>query len=102
MRLIFGLNFITQEKELIASIVDLDKVFAARRSKFLVIKALTNILLSGISPEQFDIDVRLDECLRLFSEHHFGAGIEDQFLSSNGGHDQIVYSLMRVKIMDCT
>ena len=88
-----------QEKELIASIVQLDESFIdAKRTKILGNHSLDQYLTThGISLEQFDIDLRLDECLRLFSEQHFGAGIEDQFLSSNGCHDQIVYSLMRVK-----
>ena len=88
-----------QEKEFIASIVHLDNSFVdSRRSKILGDQTLDQYLASReISPEQFDLDLRLDECLRLFSEQQFGAGIEDQFLSSNGGHDQIVYSLMRVK-----
>jgi len=64
-------------------------------------------LLAGSTTEAFlaqrrwtESDLRLHVCrpeaLRLFAEQHFGPGLEEQFLSSRGAHDQIIYSLLRV------
>ena len=43
-----------------------------------------------------DSHISLPEALRLFSEYKFAAGLEDQFLSANGLHDQVIYSVIRV------
>ena len=32
-----------------------------------------------------------------FLEQRFGPGLEEHFLSSKGGHDQVIYSLLRVR-----
>ena len=39
----------------------------------------------------------LPEALRLFSEYHFSPALEEDFLSSKGSHDQVIYSVLRVK-----
>ena len=41
--------------------------------------------------------VSLPEALRLFSEYHFSPSLEEEFLSSQGCHDQIIYSALRVQ-----
>ena len=88
-----------QEEESIAQIVDLDPSFLDDcRNKLLGDSSLDDYLKTHrLSPLEFDMQLRLPECLRLFSEQHFGPGIEEAFLSAQGGHDQIIYSLIRVK-----
>lgn len=48
-----------------------------------------------------DQDLRMHVCrpeaLQRFAEQHFGPGLEEQFLASRGAHDQIIYSLLRVR-----
>jgi len=88
-----------QEEEAIVNIVELDSAFVEESRKTLLGDYSIDDYLSlhRLSASDFDINVRLSECLRLFSEQHFGPGIEEAFLSSQGGHDQIIYSLIRVK-----
>ena len=35
--------------------------------------------------------------LKLFARQHFGPGLEELFLSSSGGRDQVIYSMLRVR-----
>ena len=37
------------------------------------------------------------EALRRFAEQRFGPGLEERFLSFQGGCDQVIYSLLRVR-----
>jgi len=37
------------------------------------------------------------EALHRFADYLFGSGLEEFFLSSNGGYDQVIYSLLRVR-----
>ena len=88
-----------QEEEAIISIVPLDDTWLdSRRSTILGKQSIDEYLTSNnLSLHDFDIQLRLEECLRLFSEQNFGPSIEETFLSSNGSHDEIIYSLLRVK-----
>ena len=51
----------------------------------------------GWSEEDLWLHVCRPEALRRFADQHFGAGLEEQFLASRGSHDQIIYSLIRVR-----
>ena len=50
------------------------------------------------SLSDLNLHLHLPFALRKFSEFIYGPGLEDEFLSANGGHDQITYSMLRVKI----
>ena len=51
----------------------------------------------GWSEADLFIHVSRPEALRRFAAQRFGPGLEDRFLSSKGGLDQVIYSLIRVK-----
>ena len=42
-----------------------------------------------------DLHLHLPEALKRFALSRFGPGLEEEFLSVKGGHDQIMYSLLR-------
>lgn len=44
-----------------------------------------------------ELHVARPEALRRFAEQRFGPGLEEQFLAARGGHDQIIYSLLRTR-----
>ena len=48
----------------------------------------------------FRLSLALPEALHRFAENHFGPGLEEQFLSSQGGHDEVIYSVLRVRDPD--
>ena len=47
--------------------------------------------------EDLWLHVSRPEACERFAEQHFGPGLEEQFLKSRGAHDQIIYSLLRVR-----
>ena len=51
----------------------------------------------GWSESDLDIHLQLPEALRRFAKQRFGPGLEETFLSSRGGRDQVIYSLLRVR-----
>lgn len=51
----------------------------------------------GWSESDLLTHVARPEALRRFAAQRFGPGLEDCFLSSKGGRDQVIYSLLRVK-----
>ena len=51
----------------------------------------------GWSEADLFIHVSRPEALRRFAAQRFGPGLEDRFLSSKGGLDQVIYSLIRVR-----
>ena len=51
----------------------------------------------GWSERDLDIHLQLPEALRRFAKQRFGPGLEEAFLSSRGGRDQVIYSLLRVR-----
>lgn len=59
---------------------------------------LDNLL---VQKEWSELDLHLHVCrpeaLRRFAAQRFGPGLEDRFLASKGGRDQVIYSLLRVK-----
>ena len=54
----------------------------------------------GWSQRDLDTHLQLPEALRRFAKQRFGPGLEDKFLSSRGGRDQVIYSLLRVRDVD--
>ena len=88
-----------QEEEAIIAIVEVDEDWLLQRRKELLgDQSLDDYLQTHqLSESDFELEIRREKCLKLFSEFHFGAGLEELFLAANGGHDQIIYSLMRVK-----
>lgn len=50
----------------------------------------------GWSESDLLIHVSRPEALRRFAAQRFGPGLEDRFLASKGGLDQVIYSLIRV------
>lgn len=51
----------------------------------------------GWSESDLLLHVARPEALRRFASQRFGPGLEDRFLSSKGGRDQVIYSLLRVR-----
>ena len=51
----------------------------------------------GWNERDLDLHLRLPEALRRFAKQRFGPGLEDTFLASRGGMDQVIYSLLRVR-----
>ena len=69
-----------------------------QRQAFLGDKTLTQVLESrGWSEQDLDSHLSLKEALRRFAKQRFGPGLEDAFLASRGGRDQVIYSLLRVR-----
>ena len=51
----------------------------------------------GWSELDLDLHLQRPEALRRFAKQRFGPGLEDTFLASRGGRDQVIYSLLRVR-----
>jgi hypothetical protein len=51
----------------------------------------------GWTEHDLRLHVARPEALKRFAEQRFGPGLEEQFLSSRGGQDQIIYSLLRAR-----
>ena len=56
-------------------------------------------LLEARGWDERDLDLHLcrPEALRRFARQRFGPGLEEAFLASRGGRDQVIYSLLRVR-----
>ena len=87
------------QEQLIVDLIDFDDDFLQSESN----KTLADISLEsflqdkGWSELDFKYHVLRPHALLRFAEHRFGPGLEEQFLSAKGGHDQVIYSLLRVK-----
>ena len=44
-----------------------------------------------------EIHLRRPEALNRYAQQRFGPGLEERFLASKGGRDQVIYSLLRVR-----
>ena len=88
-----------QQEEAIVSIVPLSSQWLAdERQRLLQDSTLDDFLKSrNWSESDFTIHISRPECLRRYAQQHFGPGLEELFLSSQGGHDQVIYSMLRVK-----
>lgn len=85
------------EEEAIVDLIELDSSFiASKQDEMLGDQSLKDFLGShNWTDKDFYLHVAIPEALRLFSLKCFGDGLEDEFLSSQGAHDQITYSLLR-------
>ena len=86
-----------QEEEAITDLVPLPEAWVSERIKELLNDQTQEDFLSerGWSLEDLRLHVSRPEALRRFAEQRFGPGLEEEFLSSRGAHDQIIYSLLR-------
>ena len=51
----------------------------------------------GWQAADLDIHLRRPEALNRYAQQRFGPGLEERFLASKGGRDQVIYSLLRVR-----
>jgi parvulin-like peptidyl-prolyl isomerase len=88
-----------QEEELITDLVPLEDEWLARqRIQVLADLSIDQYLkIHGWSESDFDIELRRREALQRFARQHFSPGLEERFLESQGGRDQVIYSLLRVR-----
>lgn len=86
-------------EEEIASQVSIDNDYISnKRSDLLGDTPLNDYLSSrNWTLDDLELSIWLPEALRRFSRSYFGPGLEELFLSSRGHHDQIIYSLLRVR-----
>jgi hypothetical protein len=87
-----------REEEEIASLVGLPQDWLDdHRQQWLSGRELSEALAAkGWTETDLDLHLSRPEALRRFARQRFGPGLEEAFLASRGGHDQIVYSLLRV------
>jgi hypothetical protein len=91
--------FRRQQEEQIACLVPLDSEWLQQSlSEFLAGEPLEKVLSRRRwSEADLHLHLWLPEALRRFAEQRFAPGLEEVFLASQGGHDQLVYSLLRVR-----
>ena len=88
-----------QQEELIVQNVALPPEWLEeQRQAFLGDQSLVQVLEArNWTEHDLDLHLQLPEALRRFSKQRFGPGLEDTFLASRGGRDQVIYSLLRVR-----
>lgn len=88
-----------QQKELILEQVPIAAEWLdEQRQAFLADQTLHQALQARCwSEADLDLHLKLSEALLLFAKQRFGPGLEDTFLASRGGRDQVIYSLLRVR-----
>ena len=88
-----------QQEELILENVPISAEWLEeQRQAFLGNEILSDLLAKrGWSESDLDTHLLLPEALRRFSKQRFGPGLEDTFLATQGGRDEVIYSLLRVK-----
>ena len=88
-----------QQEELILEQVPLPSEWLEeQRQAFLGDQSLSQVLSTrGWSEGDLDLHLKRPEALRRFARQRFGPGLEETFLASGGGRDQVIYSLLRVR-----
>jgi hypothetical protein len=88
-----------QQEELITALVPLESEWLeSSREAFLAGESLDSALARRRwSETDLELHLARPEALRRFAEQRFGPGLEEAFLASQGGHDQIIYSMLRVR-----
>lgn len=87
-----------QEEELIRIVPIESNYLETEKCKFLADRPLDQVLsLHGWSEQDLEINILRPEALRRFAEQRFGPGLEESFLSAGGLHDEVIYSLIRVR-----
>ena len=87
------------EEEAIVAAVPLPSTWLEQQRQALLGESDAHDWLSAKGWQEPDLTVHLarPEALKRFARQRFGPGLEDSFLASQGSHDQIVYSLLRVR-----
>ena len=88
-----------QQEEFIIDLVSLTSDWVdSKKTEFLEGEDLHSLLASRNWTEK-DLNYHLarEEALHQFSSYRFGPGLEEYFLQAQGGHDQIIYSILRVR-----
>jgi len=91
--------FRRQQEELITSIVSLSsELLDEHRSLFLEEQDLNEVLEEHHWTES-DLELHIARlaALQIFSEAKWGPSLEETFLASQGNHDQVIYSILRVE-----
>ena len=88
-----------QQEELILEQVPVPSDWLEEQRKaFLGDQPLSKALESrGWSESDLNLHLQRPESLHRFAKQRFGPGLEDSFLASRGGRDQVIYSLLRVR-----
>ena len=88
-----------QQEELILEQVPLPpELLENQRQAFLADQSLVQVLEArGWSERDLDLHIKRPEALRRFARQRFGPGLEETFLASRGGRDEVIYSLLRVR-----
>jgi parvulin-like peptidyl-prolyl isomerase len=88
-----------QQEELITRLVPLSEEWLqGQRQQLLGDQSLEEFLRSRAwHPDDFDLHLRRPEALRRFAHQRFAPGLEEAFLASKGGRDEVIYSLLRVR-----
>ena len=87
-----------QQEEILRLVSISPEWLAEERQRFIGDSSIEDHLQKhNWSIQDLDIHLALPEALRLFAEYRFSPGLEERFLSANGGHDQVIYSLLRVR-----
>jgi hypothetical protein len=87
------------EEEKLASIIPVDHDWLQQaKSALLKSQSLDEALCRfGCCETDLDLHIWRPKALQFFAEQQFGPGLEEAFLAAQGGHDQIIYSLLRVR-----
>ena len=88
-----------QEEEAITAMVPLSEEWVSERVQVLLGDQSEDEFLAvrGWSQDDLRLHASRPEALRRFAEQRFGPGLEEQFLSSRGAYDKIIYSLLRAR-----
>lgn len=90
-----------KQEEFIANIVPLDTGWVLRERESFSLKSDLHKYLDdrGWSDHDLNMELWRNEALLRFARHRFGPGVEALFLESEGGLDEVIYSLLRVRDM---
>lgn len=88
-----------QEEEAITALVSLPQEWLQQQRQEMLGDQSLDRFLAEKGWQEVDLDLHLarPEALRRFALQRFGPGLEETFLAAQGGHDQIIYSLLRVR-----
>ena len=87
------------QEEQIAALVPLEADWLAEQRSQLLADASLEAFLEARGWSEADLDLHLQrpEALIRFARQRFGPGLEERFLEAQGGLDEVIYSLLRVR-----
>ena len=87
------------QEEQIAALVPLEADWLAEQRSQLLADASLDAFLEARGWSEADLDLHLSrpEALLRFARQRFGPGLEERFLEAQGGRDEVIYSLLRVR-----